>query len=256
LTRTKASLLQLLLSVLIGIGVFALLYGLCYPGALFKLLGGDRLVLLIVAADLVVAPLLTLLLFRPGKAGLAFDMACISALRVALLGLGLWTAMQARPVYIVFSGDRLVIVPALALDASDLALALPQYRTRPLTGPILVHVEPPQDSDERLALLDSALQGKDIERYPKYYRDPVAQSASILAQARPVSLLEGLNGAASDAIARLQQDPNELVYLPATYADIALTAILDRSSGELLTWLDHDPWSTAANDARLQVAKR
>jgi hypothetical protein len=256
LTRTTASLLQLLLSVLIGAGVFALLHGLWYPGALFELLGGDRLVLLILAADLVVAPLLTLLLFRPGKAGLAFDMACISALRVALLGLGLWTAMQARPVYIVYSGDRLVIVPALALEANDLADALPAYQSRPLTGPVVVHVEPPQDSDERLALLDSALQGKDIERYPRYYRDPDGQSASILAQARPVALLEGLSGAASDAIARLQRDPDDLVYLPATYADIALTAILDRSSGELLTWLDHDPWWTAANDAALQVAER
>ncbi len=256
MTRAKATTLQLLISALIGATVFALLYGLWYPGALFALLRGDRLVLLILAADLVVAPLLTLLLFRSGKPGLAFDIVCISALRLGLLGFGLWTAMQARPAYIVFSADRLVIVPALALDSNDLAQASPAYRSRPLTGPIMVHVNQPLDSDERMALLDSALHGKDIERFPKYYHDGANQSASILAQARPVTLLERLSQPASDALARLERDPKELVYLPATYGDIALTAILDSESAAVLTWLDHNPWLTAANDPELQIAER
>jgi len=51
-----------------------------YPPPLFQLLGGFELLLLIVAVDIALGPLLTLVVFKSGKKRLKFDLSVIALL--------------------------------------------------------------------------------------------------------------------------------------------------------------------------------
>ncbi len=75
MSRWKAAGIHLSISILIGLVVGALLFGVWYPPPFFHAAGADMLVLLLVGVDVVLGPLLTLIVFKSGKRGLKFDLA-------------------------------------------------------------------------------------------------------------------------------------------------------------------------------------
>src|SRR4051812_12853702 len=110
MTRWKAAAIHSLISVAVGLIAGALLLGLWYPPPYFHAAGAQELILLLVGVDLVIGPLLTLIVFRWGKPGLAFDLTVISLLQAAALVYGLAIVLQSRPVFLVATVDRFVLV--------------------------------------------------------------------------------------------------------------------------------------------------
>src|SRR5712692_5969992 len=135
-TRWQASGLHLLISIAIAAAVLALMLSLWYPGPLFEAAGGNDLLFILVAVDVVVGPLITLVIFRSGKRGLKFDLAVIGVLQIGALVYGMHAAYLARPVFIVFVVDQFQVASALQLDPEELAKAkYPEFRQAPLGGP-------------------------------------------------------------------------------------------------------------------------
>ena len=97
-----------------------------YPRPLFEAAGGDRLIFILMAVDVTLGPLITLIIFKAGKRGLKFDLAVIASLQLAALVYGMHTVYLARPVYLVFTKDRFDLVSAADLDDRDLQMH-PQY---------------------------------------------------------------------------------------------------------------------------------
>lgn len=93
--RTKAVLIHLGLSSALALGVTSLLVFGWYPWPYFMALGGLMLVALIVGVDVVLGPLLTFIVFKPGKKSLKFDLTVIALVQAAALGYGLWTPKSA-----------------------------------------------------------------------------------------------------------------------------------------------------------------
>ena len=67
LNRWKASLAHLAISAAIGVAVVTLMLVVWYPRPYFKAMGGDVLILLLIGVDVVIGPLITLIIFDPGK---------------------------------------------------------------------------------------------------------------------------------------------------------------------------------------------
>lgn len=186
-TRWKASGLHLLISVAIAAGALALMLLVWYPHPLFKAAGGDDLLLILVGVDVIIGPLITLIIFKPGKPGLKFDLAAIGVLQLAALLYGVSIVFLARPAYLVFVKDRFEVVTAVELQPENLAQAtLEQFRSVPVTGPVWVYGEFPQDPQERKRLVELALAGLDLQHFPRYYRPYDAHRADILARAQSV----------------------------------------------------------------------
>ncbi|MFM1892645.1 MAG: hypothetical protein RLZ44_1722, partial [Pseudomonadota bacterium] len=82
MTRLQAFAIHLSLSLLLVGAVAGLLRWVWYPGPLFALEGGWQGLGLVALLLLVLGPLLTLILFKPGKAGLGFDLWLIALLQV------------------------------------------------------------------------------------------------------------------------------------------------------------------------------
>lgn len=171
MSRWKAFSLHLLLSVVLisGIALAALLTW--YPHGLYRISGLDRLMVVMLCIDIAAGPLLTLVVYRKGKASLRFDLAVIALVQAAFLAYGLHTLWQSRPVFLVASDIRMNLVFASEISDEELARASrPEWRRLSWTGPRLVGILPPTDRRQRQTLLDILLRtGKDQDQLPAHY---------------------------------------------------------------------------------------
>jgi hypothetical protein len=245
MTRWQAAGAHLAISAVVAIAVVALLLLVWYPGPLYEAAGGERLTFILVAIDIVVGPILTLLVFRAGKPGMKFDLAVIALLQVAFLAYGLHVISAARPAYVVFVVDRFVAVGANQLTDQRLAQATrPEYRKRPWTGPVWVGAVQPEDPTEADEVLSSFLAGNgDLERFPKAYVPYAEQAASAGRKAKPLGELRGKPAEAAEVERLRNAHPGDQVgWLPLVARSRDMTAIVRRDSGEVLEIARVDPW--------------
>lgn len=193
LTRWHASGVHLLISAAIAAAVLTLMLGVWYPPPLFEAAGGNDLALILIGVDVVVGPVLTLIVFKPGKWGLRFDLAAIAVFQLAALLYGAHIIYLARPAFVVFVKDRFEVVSAVELSPERLAEArFEQFRKPPLGGPMLVGGAWPTDQAGQRRLLNATLAGEDLQHFPKYYvpyedsRRDVLAKADSLARVREV----------------------------------------------------------------------
>ena len=245
MTRARASATHLAISAALATLVFLGVYFVWYPGALFDVAGGKDLLRIMITVDVIVGPLLTLVVFKPGKPGLAFDLAVIAVAQLTALGYGLWAFAESRPVYIAFVKDRFEL--ARANEIPDEALLhghMSRWRDLPWTGPKLVGVRFPTDADEKFRLMVSGMAGADIQCYPQYHVPYDSERAEVRAQAQPVAdLLKYNKGLTLEAIARERRiDPAATAYLPMRAGKSDLTVFVDRASGNVVDIAHYRPW--------------
>jgi hypothetical protein len=246
MTRWRAAGTHLVLSAIVAVAVVSLLLLVWYPGPLYEASGGERLTFLLIAIDIVVGPILTLLVFKSGKRGMKFDLTVIALLQAAFLAYGLSVISAARPAFVVFAIDRFVAVSANQLTAERLAEASdPRFARAPWTGPVWVAAKRPTDPADEDRILDSFLVGAgDIERFPKFFEPYEARGADAGARARPLAELREKKGAAEvvDAFIARHPDSQNMGWLPLVARSRDMAAILRRDSGEIVEILRVDPW--------------
>jgi hypothetical protein len=105
---------------IIAIGGLVLAFTLYYYPAYFAVLENVySAVLIVVPVDIIIGPVLTFIIYKPGKKGLAFDLKFIAACQVIASAYGLWTLYDQRPGYLVFYHDTFYSFPA-SIDQSKL----------------------------------------------------------------------------------------------------------------------------------------
>lgn len=245
MTRKRAAATHLLVSTCIGATVAALILFLWYPDFYFKASGAQVLMATLIFVDVVLGPALTLLLFKPGKRGLAFDMAVIFILQISALIYGLSVIIGSRPVFLVAAVDRFVVISANQLNTNEMP-ADPDspYRQRSLTGAVLVGLKLPTDVDERNRLTILDVSGQPSEAMPKLYV-PYAEVASVLiARARPLQALLRKPDAAvvQTWLSQSGRKPDELIWVPMQARKLEMAMVMEKDSGLPITALPVDPW--------------
>lgn len=246
MSRYRAAAIHFAVSLAVVGGAFVLVYFLWYPGPLFGRAGGRDLFLVLALVDVTLGPIVTLIIFKPGKRGLKFDLATIAVLQLAALAYGTHVVYEARPVWIVFLKDRFDLIRANQLAESELAKAKPPFDELSLTGPRFAAARIPTDPDEQFRIMITALAGIDVSSYPQHYRDYESGRGEVLAKARPVAELRRLNPgkeARVDALlAQTGRDPGEAAFLPLRAGKSDLSVIVDARTGEVLRIADLKPW--------------
>ncbi|HET8899306.1 MAG TPA: TfpX/TfpZ family type IV pilin accessory protein [Rhodanobacteraceae bacterium] len=247
MTRWKAALIHIGISATVAAIACLLLLFVWYPPPYFHAAGAERLMLLIVGVDVTLGPLLTFIVFKSGKPGLKFDLACIGTVQAIALIYGFHMMLASRPVFLVASVDRFVLVAANELDAKDVAAASrPAWAHLSWSGPVLVATQRPSDPKQRDALLWSGIAGKDIEKFPRYYVDYAKAAAGLLQRARPLATLRAMHpshAAELDAwLTKHHRDGKGIVWLPIVARDDDLCMLLDKASGQPLGAVAMDPW--------------
>jgi hypothetical protein len=102
ITRKQAFLTHLLISLAIFFVLSYLIIFQWYPSYYFHIDGGYRGLATIFFVDVVLGPGLTLLVFKPGKPGLKFDMSAIVILQIIALSWGVKSVYTERSILTVF----------------------------------------------------------------------------------------------------------------------------------------------------------
>ena len=244
MSRWRASGIHFLLSVAVASSVLVFMLTVWYPWPLFEAAGGDRLIFILLAVDVALGPLITLVIFKVGKKGLKFDLAVIAMLQLAALAYGMHTVYLARPVYLVFTKDRFDLVSASDLDPQDLEkVTRPEFAHVPLGRPRYIAAVPPSDPAARQRLLMASLQGKDLQLHPQYYVPYEQEVPSALARAQSLELIlkrdpEGVQRRLKAA--GRSQEAVKFLPLRGKLTDGAV--LLDAKTGAPLDIVLVDPW--------------
>ena len=200
-------------------------------------LGLQRRLLLLWLLVLGAGPLLTLVLFRPGKPGLKFDLGIVALLQAAALAVSTWMVFQARPVFAVFAVDRFEVVQPgeVRFDGE----VTPEFAALPFAGPRFVVAEMPTDPEEKSDLLFLSLEtGVDLHNLARYYRPYAAPHVeTVLRRAKPLApLLEQDASARREVLERLDPDlrPEALSYVPVMTREAEMIAVLRPADGRVL----------------------
>lgn len=238
--RAKAAAIHLGICAVIIASVAFLVFDIWYPWPYSVISGGQHLLLLILSVDLALGPLMTLVIFNRSKtrAHLRRDIAVIAILQMLGLVYGIYTMFEARPVAMVFEVDQFRVISRAQVLEAELAQALPEFRTLPLTGPQVLGARRPDTSEERLKAINYALQGFDIGARPAYWRPYRASVKDALARARSLSeLYKRYPQRAAEidqAIARTGRPEAELVFLPIMAREAGWSALLNAKTGEVI----------------------
>jgi hypothetical protein len=244
--RYRAGAVYLAASMVVAMAVFTLIYFVWYPRGLFKTVGGVDLFLLIALVQVVVGPLLVTIIFRPGKAGLAFDLAAIAVLQLAALGYGLHVLYLSRPAYVVFVKDRFELVRANDIPDSERRKAT-RYRDLPIFGPRIVGARLPGDPGELSRIMFAALGGVDLQHFPQHYVDYDNVRAEVLARAGRIARLRELNrdvaAKVDRLLGRIGRPENEIAFVPFKADKRELAALIDAKNADLITVAPLRPWN-------------
>ncbi len=192
--------------------------------------------------DVILGPLLTLLVYKPGKKTLVMDLTVIACLQIAALAYGLHSVADGRPAWIAFAVDRFELVRVLDIDERKLEQADLAYRQPSLLGPQWVTASNPADSDERNDLiLESVFGGADLAQRPNLYQPLNTQKDAIAQRVLALSKLSEFN-TAEHVNALLAQHPRADAWLPLRANNQDMVVLMHKASAEVVAIVDLRPW--------------
>ncbi len=256
ITRWKASAIHFSISATIALIALTLMLTLWFAPPFFSAAGGKQVLLIMLGVDVTLGPLITLIIYNAKKSrrALRFDFAVIAIMQFTALIYGMSVMFHARPVFVVFIKDSYDMVVENQLETGDIKQArLPQYRTLPITGPVYVYSELPNDIEERNKVVFAAFSGKDLPLFPKYYQPYAEHAQAAGLAARSLDELKQLNpGHEAEIEAALRKGgwkADKVGFLPlrSKFEDIAV--IVNKADGKVLTSLQLNPWADAVQAA-------
>jgi hypothetical protein len=216
---------------------------------LFESAGGRDLFFVIVGVDVTIGPLITLIVYKPGKWGLKFDLWVIGILQACALAYGVWVLFESRPVYIAFVKDRFELVRANGYPEGALAKgAAKGYDNLSWTGPRLVGVRLPTDPRESYDLMMSGIGGVDAQYFPQYYVPYDTVRDEVKAKALPLETLRKRNPGGAPKVDRvlvsLGRGEGDVRFVPMRSGKSDLAVFVDAKTGTVLRYTSLNPWES------------
>lgn len=249
LSKRKAFLIHLALSLLIFMTLVAVMVTLWFPGELFFLDGGWEGLKLVALVDLVLGPALTLCLYKPGKKGLLMDMSLIAGFQIAALAYGFVTTFEQRTVAVVYAENNFNTLSNVALIKANKNLTERKIETRSVAS-----------MDSRIPATLVTVQGKTAEQFqdllngfPQLHERTdkfiIAKDNSDHLRDKAISEAiledEDKNGLVKKALAKQKQTADVDVYrFKARYG--SGFALFDHSSGRIVDYIKIEADTTSA----------
>ncbi len=225
----------------------ALIFFVWFPAPFQEMVGGTKLFLLVIGCDLALGPLISLVIYNSSKSKreLLIDYAVVGTVQLAALLYGVYVVSGARPVYVAFVTDRFEVVTASEIEKSELEQAKrEEYRTLPKFGPKLVgtYVSPTEHNDALFA----GLEGRDISVRPRFYIPYQTVAPTVSQKAETIEVLEHRKPEArtqiENAVREANRDAAQLGWLPVKHRTGFWTVLVDRKTGQPLSYINLDPY--------------
>lgn len=244
-SKIKASFFHFIISILVVGGVLFLLLKIWYPNPFFDISGIASILLIILAVDLVLGPLLTFVVFKPKKRTLKLDLSVIALIQICALSYGIHTVYQAHPLYVVYAIDR--FTPINTNEISISKIKYDELKKSKLSGPTLAYLKKPTDPAEMSRVTMEVLSGKpDIDTRAEYYApfenhldDVFTKSLDTNAMLTKPEHKIILN----DFIAKYGKTLDDYAFLPLVGKAKDVLWVFDRNTGQPVDVVQISPWS-------------
>jgi len=246
-SKRRAFLVHLSLSTLVVGSVCATIFFIWYPDPYFAAKGAWSVLRVLVGVDLVLGPALTLILFKPGKPGLLFDLVVIAVIQLSALIYGTTVIYQGRPYFAVFAVDRFQVLAREDVDFATVDLGA--LGEKPFVGPLLTVAVLPEDPQAFQRLLQEVLfEGKrDLERRPEFWHPYSERNADVIARGKPLEELARSRPDARRQIEALLQESPGLIYVPLVGGrDTDFAFVIDPETATPVDIINVDPWLVGA----------
>jgi hypothetical protein len=246
MTKSRAFTIHLATSILIFMVFLGIMFFVWYPAPYFEIDGGWKVLRILAGVDVVLGPLLTLIVFKPGKPSLKFDMSCIVLLQLGALLYGGTIIYQQRPAFVVFGVDRFTTIPAAEVKFDK--LKYPELQRIAGIGPLLAQARPPEDPKVRQELLFGVLlEGqKDLEFRAELYEPYRPDLANLRSRSLDLDKIAALDGDAKTAIeafaARHGGQLKNYLYLPLKGKNKDIVMVLSAQDGMPAGSIPISPW--------------
>ena len=169
MSRWKAGAIHFSISLAVFLVLLGVILLVWYPGILFSVDGGWSGLRIVIGVDLVLGPLLTLIVFKSGKPGLRFDLACIGTAQAVCMAAGMWIVYQERPIALVLAYDT--IYSLARQEFEELGRDYRVLDEIPGSWPKLVYTELPEnDISADIAAIRSQFIGDPLYIQTERYR--------------------------------------------------------------------------------------
>jgi hypothetical protein len=224
---------HLAVSFVIALCALFVVFSLWYPAPLDKALGVVSIFLLLLAIDVIVGPLLTLLVAKQGKKTLKMDLLTIGVIQFLALAYGLYTVAQGRPVWLIYDAGRFEVVQAYeaVLDSNDASSS--KVFQLGLVGPVWGAVV--NSVPLSIAKGDAYYRAEFLQVYDE------KEAMHVGAHTLPLALLKRFNDPARvDEILRAYPEANGFV--PMAAKQKSLSVLIDKGVGRPIAIVDLSPW--------------
>lgn len=182
ISKIKAFAVHLVISSVVIAVYLVFVFYIWYPAPYYLIERVWEIIRIVISVDIFLGPLLTLVVYRAGKASLKFDLSAIVALQLVALLWGCAVTFQQRPVYNAFVGNIFTVVSASEIDLHS--VKDPNLKNSIWSGPHLVYVDLPYDDAEYIRRGDENLStGMSFAQYTQFYRPLAAHKAALLGNA-------------------------------------------------------------------------
>lgn len=185
MTKTRAFLIHLAISLAIFAVLATIIRVFWYPDFFFDIDGGWEGLRLVIGVDLVMGPLLTLVVYKAGKPGLALDLTLIALVQSVCLCGGMWVVYSERPQVLAYVDGHFYSMSTGSFEEFD--LAVPKRGDFPGNKPHWVWIDLPTDPIEQSAVRKQAIDnGVPLRLLVERYQ-PFQMSREELEQAFPLA---------------------------------------------------------------------
>ena len=253
MSRIRFFRIRLAISAAVLLPVYAVVRTLWFPGAYYDISGAPRQFWILAAVVLVVGPVLTTLVWRPGKKGMLFDIVALAGLEVVIVVVAATLLYLRQPYYTVFATDRFEAVPRD--EVFDFVQAREQFGSRAGHEPRLVFASLPDDPERMSQLIDETLMlgMPDIDRRPEFWAPYTSGVISVMDAAQPLADLAGSGEQAARTInswlSAGNRSADAFAFLPLRGGRGDAAIVLDIETGFPVATLAVDPWLSAPQDS-------
>lgn len=248
--RIRYALTHLGISASVVALVVAVVVNIWYPAPLASLEGVGLILLIVVAVDVCLGPLLTSIVASPKKPRreLVRDLSIIGFVQLAALAYGVHSTFVARPAFVVYNTDRFdIVTPSELVREGGGGGGDPELGRVPLVGPKWVQALPPKSLEVRNRLLfQAATGGADLKQYPELYRKWPGEPGIIRERMKGLkTLAKYLNASERDRLAEVLSQAGlveeEVSYVPILGRQRTGIALLKRSDLSVVAAMDITP---------------
>ncbi len=196
---------------------------------------------MMLAIDVVIGPIFTLLVYKEGKKTLKFDLIIIVLIQLLAFVYGFYSIAQGRPAWIVFNVDRFELVRKNEIVDQNINQAQPQFQQPSWLKPQFVATEFSKNIEQHNNdMFAEVLGGISIAQRPERYVDFIQAKEQIQQREQKLDLLQQYNNK-PDVEKILAKYPQATAFLPLKASAVDMTVLVDQNSN-VIKIVNLRPW--------------